>query len=778
MRGKNGQSVCSPYSQVTHSAQLKSLEKALPYLQAANIVPEDIAFAWTFTTQTVTPVLEAVRDGMDGKGKLAGLARNLPFELDQVGTVDIEILEKDGNPYLLDTSLLNTILSLVVPLIPELEGAPLHLDFVDYIVMGTFKTPSFRATEDEVFDIDLNTGNYVVGEEEVPFLLCVPKATAKHQPPFPVTLYCHGNQSIRFEAIASADYLAQQGIAVMGIDAVGHGPILNEKEILDQLEMALEGLGLPDEVVEQLELFILHLVAWLVGIEDPGDTIDEVMEQLLSVGFLSEVLVKGRAIDLSGDGYPDNGANFWTADTFKTRDVVRQTVIDLMYLLRILTNMDQAKVPTEPVEDPADLDEEEARRYLLAGDFNMDNVLDVGGVDNTYYQSGISLGGIVSSIVVGAEPSIRAAVPVVPGGGLTDVMLRSNLKDVMHRIYYEVLGPVLIGLPGKQEGSVSLKFQNNLREIHTEKTLRVEHGGTVHGINPRNGEEKWVKIDDEDGSFVIGVASDQGDTIRLTSYSPDKAILDQVELVSPFRGFGLDRNTPRFRRFVSLAQITMEPGDPINYAQHWFMNPLAGAEPKNVFQLTDPGDLTVPINNQIALARAAGLIGDLRSDMAGMLERNDRLIARQVLLGHDSPLSPTHPDYVPFPLYDVDDRDQNNWDQPSVEFPAFGCEGEDFDYCMLVQEDMDDPIAPLPPVDTGSGKALVRFPFAKKHEFFGIPKGPAYGIYTSYSQKQAGEFMGSQGEDWQDAWDCTILRQPDDPEDTEFGPDCPEAWTE
>lgn len=741
LKGEDGLSVRSPFDYIAHSTQLRSVQRAMPYLREAGLGTDDIAFAWSFTTQTITPVLEKVRDGMDGEGPLAFLENRYPAVLNDVSTVDIPILELGDNPYLLDTTLLNAILEIVKPLIPEIENAALSLENVAYVVMGNFVTPNFRATQDETFDIDLRRGTATVGEEDVPFLLCVPKTTETHQPPFPVTLYCHGNQSIRFEAIASANYLAKQGIAVMAIDAVGHGPILNEKELLD----ALAESGLP----EDLQLLILQLVAGLLGVEAPGDTVGEVMESLLSIGFLQEVLVKGRAVDVSGDGYPDNGANFWTADTFNTRDVVRQTVIDLMRLLRILKALDPDAVP--PPIDPSTASDDEIREHLMAGDFNLDGRLDVGGADNVYYQSGISLGGIVSSIVTGVEPGVAGSVPIVPGGGLSDVMLRSDLKDVMHRIYYEVLGPVILGLPeGEEGGPVQLRFQNNLRQIPAGQ-LRTEPQGRVYGFNPSNGEDKWVEVD-EDGAFVIGVPADEGDPIELVSYGEDGGVLDHLSLVSPLRGFGLDRNTPRFRRFVGLAQITMDPGDPINYAPHWFMDPLPGSQPKNVLQLSDPGDLTVPINNQVALARAGGLLGDFRTDPSGALARNDELVVRQVMLGHDRPYAP-----YDFPLYDVDDRDANNCTQPSVEYPEFTCAGLTEDDPRRAYCDRCAPVGPLPPVDTGSGKALIRFPFAKKHEFFGIPLGPEYAVFTVYAQNQAGAFLGAGGHEWDgEAWDCLI----------------------
>ncbi len=754
VRGTDGEEVRSPFPYVAHATQIDRLVQALPVLRAQGIDPEDIAFSWVFTTQTVTRLLHAVRQGLDGEGPLAFLKERYPAELASVTDLGIPWIAKHGNTYVLNADILSFLFNLIAPLIPDLQGVPLDLRHVGYIVLGSFTTPNFRATEDTVFDIDLEKGRATVGEEEVPFVLSVPKESDQFKPPFPVTLYCHGNQSIHFESLAAAETLAKRGIAVMGIDAVGHGPILTPKDLFDALS------GIPEDV----QLVLLKIVGRLLGIQGPiGDTVDEALQRLLEVGFIKELMVKGRAIDLSGDGYPDNGANFWTADTFSTRDVVRQTVIDLMRLLRILKSLSQDKVP--PAVDPATASPEEKMAHLRAGDFNMDGRLDVGGLvdawgnEQRYYQTGISLGGIVTSIVLGVEPGITAGIPIVPGGGLSDVMLRSELKDVMHRVYYEVLGPVVIGLADESGTLATLRFENNLiqHDGGGHWRLKVQPGGRVHGINPRNVEDKWVSVDDKEGflgAFTIGVGADAGDHIILTSYTTEGTVLDQIELVCPhpFRGFGLDRNTPRFRRFLGLSQLTLEPADPINYAPHWFMDPLPGNPPKNILQLSDPGDLTVPINNHVALARAGGLLGDLRSDMSAAMARNEQLIDRQVMLGYDRPFAP---DY--FPLYDVDDRDGNNCTRPSIEAPEFTCplpsppSAEGGDYCSVCE-----PIGPFPPVETGAGKALIRFPFSKKHEFFGLPRGPAYVDYTRYAQNQAGEFLGSGGKVWKEEWDCMI----------------------
>ncbi len=90
-------------------------------------------------------------------------------------------------------------------------------------------------------------------------------------------------------------------------------------------------------------------------------------------------------------------------------------------------------------------------------------------------------------------------------------------------------------------------------------------------------------------------------------------------LTSPARGFGLTRNTPEFRRLMTLSQLILEPGDPVNYAPHYFRDLLPAraqpdkdtgviAGPADVLVIGTSGDPGVPVNTAISLARAAGLV--------------------------------------------------------------------------------------------------------------------------------------------------------------------------
>jgi hypothetical protein len=95
-------------------------------------------------------------------------------------------------------------------------------------------------------------------------------------------------------------------------------------------------------------------------------------------------------------------------------------------------------------------------------------------------------------------------------------------------------------------------------------------------------------------------------------------------------GFGLARNSPAFRRFLTIAQLIVDPGDPVNYAPHAFLDPLyvtidgqevSQLQAEEVFpgQVGTPhvaqllvlhtaGDTAVPISTGLAYARSAGLI--------------------------------------------------------------------------------------------------------------------------------------------------------------------------
>ncbi len=108
-----------------------------------------------------------------------------------------------------------------------------------------------------------------------------------------------------------------------------------------------------------------------------------------------EVPAGGRGIDQDGNGVIDSteGVNATAPRTILgSRDGLRQTVVDLMQL-------------TRQIEVGVDLDGDGA------ADLNAQRI----------YYAGQSFGGIYGTIFMGVEPSIKAGVPNVPGGSITEV---------------------------------------------------------------------------------------------------------------------------------------------------------------------------------------------------------------------------------------------------------------------------------------------------------------------------------------------------------------------
>jgi hypothetical protein len=103
----------------------------------------------------------------------------------------------------------------------------------------------------------------------------------------------------------------------------------------------------------------------------------------------------GRGYDQNGDGKIDSTEGVSTAAPYtvlNNRDGLRQTVVDLMQLV-------------SEVENGMDVD----------GDGNAD--LD----RERIYYAGQSFGGIYGTMLLGVEPRIKAGVPNVPGGSITEV---------------------------------------------------------------------------------------------------------------------------------------------------------------------------------------------------------------------------------------------------------------------------------------------------------------------------------------------------------------------
>lgn len=147
---------------------------------------------------------------------------------------------------------------------------------------------------------------------------------------------------------------------------------------------------------------------------------DQGMLTVTSGGGAVTLPAGGRGYDQNGDGAIDSTEGVNAAPPYTVlgnRDGLRQTVIDLMQLVTVVRN---------------------------GMDVDGDGRADLDG-ERIYY-SGQSFGGIYGTILLGVEPRIKAGVPNVPGGSITEVARLGGFR-ALTGIALATRLPSLINLP-------------------------------------------------------------------------------------------------------------------------------------------------------------------------------------------------------------------------------------------------------------------------------------------------------------------------------------------
>jgi hypothetical protein len=687
-------SIKSPFANVNHASQTAALQHVVPVLKARGKDAKDVAFAWTMTTGDLSRTFRALRAGLYGEGNFAWLDAAFPAKLENIYPMNIEFdglnddhpnahPAKKGYPYvkmdhdfIIQGAFMNQIFKIVANFAPEVGGSFAN---TDYAVFGDMKTPSFRqteatdTTERNVWDVNLEAGTATVKSVDVPFMLTVPKTTANHKPPFPVIVYSHATGTSRIESLLLADKFARAGIATFTIDAVGHGPVLaNARQMIGGFLGGSSGSvfgcncktkkcdpgGLPEwrkpvckdddkcASVCQSEDQLVSVVSGLLGsllYKKPaekfpeGTTPEALFTEMEKNGFLQQLAVLGRGVDDNGDcelnGTP--GEAYYAPNTFRLRDSMRQTTLDYIVAVRLLRSFTAAAVPPA-VDDPRALEKtpEGTKRLmqnLLAGDFNGDGVLDIGGPNVPYFMTGVSLGGIHTALTAPLEPHIVAVAPIVAGAGLADIFVRTRLNGVITPFMHKVSGPKLIGC-ARKDGNVRISWNDDSGgckrdtmwtykaptgqcltqpiqvQAWVEETTDIKDGTKLRATNLVNGEVGEV-VAFKGGAFAVAVASDKGDTIRLEVMEGGKAV-KSFEMKSPYEGVARARNSPRFRRFVQTSSNILEGADAITVADRMFRRPLEQGGETHVLLTAAVGDQTVNFAAGLALARAIGLFGE------------------------------------------------------------------------------------------------------------------------------------------------------------------------
>jgi hypothetical protein len=303
-----------------------------------------IAALSVFTTQSTTADLEKIRDQIKRSQPapaefVVGQGPNGPvravFPLSEVAAIRFN--RQVGTAPVFTTGFVPT---------PALNVVP---GSVAQIAFGKFRSPDYQTADKFIPATPTRTGRPVPqSTNDIHFELFLP-AGPKPAGGWPVAIFGHGFTDSMYGAPwAVASVLASRGIATIAINVVGHGG---------------------------------GALGTLAVLRTNGEAV--------------VVPAGGRGIDQDGNGTIDSTEGVNAAPPRKligSRDGLRQTVIDLMQLVR-------------QIEAGVDVDGDGA------ADLN----------DSRIFYAGQSFGGIYGTILLGVESNIQAGVPNVAGGSVTEV---------------------------------------------------------------------------------------------------------------------------------------------------------------------------------------------------------------------------------------------------------------------------------------------------------------------------------------------------------------------
>ena len=202
--------------------------------------------------------------------------------------------------------------------------------------------------------------------------------------------------------------------------------------------------------------------------------------------------------------------------------------------------------------------------------------------------------------MAGMEPQLALSIPVSGGAGLPDIGVRSIQGGVGEAVNLRMFGPLMLTLKNAQGGLDVWQYLPNLNALGKVKLAPVpagvtlNEGDTVVVTNLKSGEHRCNRVQ-KDGLLRTAVSSDEGDGLKLevfpgplpqeerTGCSIPEAAVASFTLTTTgydFTWYGKDhtsgepltalgdglrlrRQSPELRRFMGLAQLAIDKGDPI-----------------------------------------------------------------------------------------------------------------------------------------------------------------------------------------------------------------------
>ncbi|MEM9532742.1 MAG: lipase [Pseudomonadota bacterium] len=277
-------------------------------LASIGIPSEDVVVSWVATTQSITPVLSAVRSTISAQPSLFGFSGLNTSVLGLPGIADIYVGVLDV-PYYLDAP---SASDPTAPLTTNWEAEP-----------GAY-VPPFDALGLDPTSTNvtfLNPIPVVKSVQTIPVLATLPNAGSGQTRPasgWPVVIYQHGITRNRADALAVADGLSQAGFAVLSIDQPLHG-VVPDGSIFDQLYVENTPFGsFSDE-----RTFDVDFLDNATGAPGPDGQIDSSGASFINLtsllttrdnnrqaqADLSVLAVSIGTMDLDRDGQPDLDAS-------------------------------------------------------------------------------------------------------------------------------------------------------------------------------------------------------------------------------------------------------------------------------------------------------------------------------------------------------------------------------------------------------------------------------------------------------------------------------------
>jgi hypothetical protein len=317
-----------------------SLSLALAASTLAGVRLSQVAVASLFSTQSIAAISQKIRTQIRSSSPAAP-----SFTLGTAGERTVFPVSSLTAIQSRRQTGTETFTTSFLPL-PALQVFP---GSVSAVAFGSYSSPDYETADKFIPPVGTRTGTPVPeGTNELGFTLFVPSGTEPANG-WPVAIFGHGfTDSKNGVPWTVASSLANSGIATIAINVVGHG-----------------GGALGSYIVSRAGADPVTLPAG------------------------------GRGIDQNGNGTIDSteGVNAAPPRTIiGNRDGLRQTVIDLMQLVRVL-------------EGGVDVD----------GDGSSDLERE------RIYFAGQSFGGIYGVPLLGLERELRAGVPNVPGGSITEI---------------------------------------------------------------------------------------------------------------------------------------------------------------------------------------------------------------------------------------------------------------------------------------------------------------------------------------------------------------------